>query len=199
MNKKSEIIAAAVAIVLIVVISIVIIFINKNNETTKDNTINNVETSDVKQKDENKDKKKEETKKEEAIVKIGDETHVLKNEANVGSIYYLENYVDFNTDRVGNTRMMSYNYNGEFSFDIRVNYEEEHSIDEVKAMMSEYTEGKKEVNGITYTYYEYKNNLGDDAHYYLYEYNGHPCSFVFFLGKNPGNIEEVFMNNVSFK
>lgn len=198
MNKKSAIILAIVAAVLILAIIIVTVCVNKEKETINNNPTSTTQTSENKKKEEKKDNKKED-KKEEAVVTIGDETHVLKNEANVGSIYYLENYVDFNTDQVGNVRIMSYNYNGEFSFDIRVNYEEEHTIDEVKAMMSEYTEGQKEVNGITYTYYEYKNSLGDDAHYYLYEYNGHPCSFVFFLGKNPGNIEEVFMNNVSFK
>ena len=48
-------------------------------------------------------------------------------------------------------------------------------------------------------YYEYKNNIGDDAHYYLYEYNNKTYSIIFFLGENSGNIEEVFMNNVRFE
>ena len=44
-----------------------------------------------------------------------------------------------------------------------------------------------------------ENNLGDTAHYYLYEYNNKTYSIIFFLGENPGNIEEVFMNNVRFE
>ena len=45
----------------------------------------------------------------------------------------------------------------------------------------------------------FKNNLGDNDHYYLYEYNNKTYSIIFFLGENPGNIEEVFMNNVRFE
>ena len=134
-----------------------------------------------------------------AVVTIGDETYNLKSETELIKLHYLENYVDFNTDRVGNTKSMSFNYQGAFSFEVRVNCEEEHSYEEVKALLSEYEEKTKEVNGITYAYYEYKSNLNHDVHYYLYEYDQKPYSIIFFLGENPGNIEEVFMNNVRFE
>lgn len=194
MNKKTMIIGAIV-IALIVGLLVIVLCLNNGKENANNNPSTNVETNNSKKKEDKKDEKKQ----EEVVVTIGDETHKLSSETNVGSIYYLENYVDFNTDRYGNTKMMSYNYNGAFSFEVRINYEEEHSIDEVKAMLSEYTESKKEINGITYSYYEYKSNLGDDTHYYLYDFNGKPCSIIFFLGDTPGNIEEVFMNNVRFK
>ena len=84
---------------------------------------------------------------------------------------------------------MSFNYEGKFSFEVRVNCEEEHSYDEVKTSLSEYEEKTKKINGITYLYYEYKNNNGDDAHYYLYEHNNKTYSIIFFLGENSGNIE----------
>ena len=137
--------------------------------------------------------------KESAVVTIGNESFDLKNETELVGLHYLENYVDFNTDRIGNVKSMSYNYDGAFSFEVRVNCDEEHSYDEVKALMNEYEEKTKEVNGIVYTYYEYKSSLEDDVHYYLYEYDHKPYSIVFFLGENPGNIEEVFMNNVRFE
>ncbi len=137
--------------------------------------------------------------KQSAVVTIGDKKFELKNETELGKLHFPENYVDFNTDRIGNTKSMSYNYDGAFSFEVRVNYEEEHSVDEVKAMLSEYEEQTKEVNGIAYTYYEYKSSLDDDVHYYLVEYDHKPYSIIFFLGENPGNIEEIFMNSVRFE
>ena len=138
-------------------------------------------------------------KSNEVYVTIGSDKYELNDKTELNELHYLNNYVDFNTDRVGNTRTMSFNYDGKFSFEVRVNYQDEHSIDEVKELLDEYEEKTKEVNGIKYFYYEYKNDLGDIVHYYLYEYNNKPYSIIFFLGENPGNIEEVFMNNVSFK
>ena len=135
----------------------------------------------------------------DAVVTIGDKTFLLKNDADLNGLHYKENYVDFNTDRVGNLKTMSYNFDGAFSFEVRVYCEEEHSFEEVKAQMSDYEESVKEVNGIAYTYYAYKNDLGDDAHYYMVEYENKTYSIIFFLGENPGNIEEVFMDNVRFE
>lgn len=135
----------------------------------------------------------------EVYVTIGNDKYKLSNKTELNNLHYLENYVDFNTDRVGNTKSMSFNYDGEFSFEVRVNYQDEHSIDEVKEVLSEYEEKTKEVNDIKYFYYEYKSDLGDTVHYYLYEYNNKPYSIIFFLGENPGNIEKVFMDNVYFK
>ena len=76
--------------------------------------------------------------------------------------------------------------------------EEEHSLSEVKTLMNKYSEKKKIVNRIEYSYYEYKNEKRDTTHYYLYEYNNKVYSIIFFLGDNPKDIEEVFMNHVRF-
>lgn len=135
----------------------------------------------------------------DAVVTIGDKTFLLKNDVELNGLHYKENYVDFNTDRVGNLKTMSYNFDGAFSFEVRVYCEEEHSFEEVKAQMSDYEESTKEVNGIAYTYYTYKNDLGDDAHYYMVEHGNKTYAIIFFLGENPGNIEEVFMDNVRFE
>ncbi|MBQ3357037.1 MAG: hypothetical protein IJG45_08020 [Oscillospiraceae bacterium] len=137
--------------------------------------------------------------KDSAVVTIAEDTFPLKSETELNHLHYLENYVDFMTDRVGNTKSMSFNYAGDFSFEVRVNCEEEHSLDEVKAMLSEYEEMIKAVNGVVYSYYEFTNDLRDTVHYYLYEYENQIYSIIFFLGKTPGNIEEVFMNNVRFE
>ena len=122
-----------------------------------------------------------------------------KIETELKDLHYLRNYVDFNTDQVGNTKSMSFNYEGAFSFEVRVNCEEEHSLEEVKDVLKEHEEKTKEVNGIKYFYYEYKSNLSDDVHYYLYQHNNRVYSIIFFLGANHGDIEEVFMDAVKFK
>ncbi len=180
--KKKIILISLIAIVLIAGLFVLTGCGNKNNENTTSNIKNSsTEKNDV------------------AYVEIDNDKYKLQSKSELNELHYLENYVDFNTDRVGNTKMMSFNYEGNFSFEVRINCEEEHSYDEVKATLSKYEEKTKEVNGITYTYYEYKNNLGDTAHYYLYEYNNKTYSIIFFLGENPGNIEEVFMNNVRFE
>ena len=181
MNKK-----LLIAIELIAVLGISIFALtgcgNKNDKNTTSNISNSsIEKSDV------------------VYVTIGNDKYQLKSESELNELHYLENYVDFNTDRVGNTKSMSFNYEGNFSFEVRINCEEEHTYDEVKALLNEYEEKTKEVNGITYSYYEYKSNLGDNVHYYLYEYNNKTYSIIFFLGDNPGNIEEVFMDNVRFE
>ena len=132
-------------------------------------------------------------------VTIGNNKYQLNDETELKDLHYLRNYVDFNTDQVGNTKSMSFNYEGAFSFEVRVNCEEEHSLEEVKDVLKEHEEKTKEVNGIKYFYYEYKSNLSDDVHYYLYQHNNRVYSIIFFLGANHGDIEEVFMDAVKFK
>lgn len=148
----------------------------------------------------NNTKNSSDEKVEDVYITIGNNQYKLGNKTKLNGLHYLENYVDFNTDSIGNTKSMSFNYEGSFSFDVRVNCEEEHSIDEVKnTVLSEYQEQSKTINGTTYSYYEYKDNLGDDVHYYLNEHNNKVYSIIFFLGETHGDIEEVFMNNVSFE
>ena len=148
----------------------------------------------------NNTKNSSDEKVEDVYITIGNNQYKLGNKTKLNGLHYLENYVDFNTDSIGNTKSMSFNYEGSFSFEVRINCEEEHSIDEVKSLvLGEYQEQTKTVNGITYSYYEYKSNLNDDVHYYLHEHNNKVYSIAFFLGETHGDIEEVFMNNVKFE
>ena len=118
------------------------------------------------------------------------------------SIHYKENYVDFHSDAIGNIRTMSYIKQEKVIFEVRVMYDENRSLSELKATLETQTGAKeqsKEINGIKYIYYEYKNDDNLNVHHYMYVYDGKVYSIGFFLGENYGNIEEIFMNNVSFE
>lgn len=151
----------------------------------------NIESNTVPSKTEKKD-----------IVTIGSEQFELNSSDNLYDMHYKENYVDFHTDRVGNTKIMNYNSNDEFVFEVRMMYDDSRSDSELKAIIETQTGAKeqsKEINGIKYIYYEYISDDGDTVHHYMYIHNGKVYSIGIFLGKNPGNIESVFMNNVSFE
>lgn len=151
----------------------------------------NIESNTVPSKTEKKD-----------IVTIGSEQFELNSSDNLYDMHYKENYVDFHTDRVGNTKIMNYNSNDEFVFEVRMMYDDSRSDSELKAIIETQTGAKeqsKEINGIKYIYYEYTSDDGDTVHHYMYIHNGKAYSIGIFLGKNPGNIESVFMNNVSFE
>lgn len=157
------------------------------------NTNNNENSSSVKSSTETKDN---------TVVRIGAETFKLNSDRDFNNIHYKENYVDFNTDQIGNMRTMSFSKEGKTIFEIRVMYDENRSDSELKAIVETKTGAKeqsKEINDIKYIYYEYSTDDGLTAHHYMYVYNGKVYSIGFFLGENPGNIEEIFMNNVRFE
>ena len=147
--------------------------------------------------------KKEEKKDTESgsVVEIQGESFELHSTEDLYDIHYKENYVDFHTDAIGNIRTMTYNKGDEFVFNIMVYYDENTSLEEAKAII-EVDYGAKEqartVNGIDYIYYEYADANGYPIHHYMYVYGGHVYSIGIVLGNDPGNIEEVFMNNVRF-
>lgn len=91
---------------------------------------------------------------------------------------------------------------GDLVFEVRMMYDDSRSDSELKAIVETQTGAKeqsKEINGIKYIYYEYTSDEGDIVHHYMYVYEGKVYSIGFFLGKNPGDIEEVFMNNIYFE
>ena len=136
------------------------------------------------------------------IVTIQGEKFNLKSERNLNDLYYKENYVDFHTDAMGNIRTMSYTKQEKIIFEVHIMYDENRSLSELKAIIDTQNETKeqsKEVNGIKYVYYEYKTNDNLTVHHYIYVHKGKTYTIAFILGENPGNIEDVFMNNISFK
>ena len=144
---------------------------------------------------------KQEVSKEKNVVTIEGEKYKLDSSDNLYSLHFKENYVDFHTDTIGNYKIMNY-INGDLVFEVRMMYDDSRSDSELKAIVETQTGAKeqsKEINGIKYIYYEYTSDEGDTVHHYMYVYDGKVYSIGFFLGKNPGNIEEVFMNNISFE
>lgn len=135
------------------------------------------------------------------IVTIQGEQFRLKSEQTLNELHYKENYVDFHSDAIGNMRTMNYTKEGNLIFEVRIMYDENRSVEELQAIVETQYNTKaqsKEINGIKYIYYEYEGEDGVTIHHYLYVHNRKVYSIGFFLGENYGNIEEVFMNNVSF-
>lgn len=136
------------------------------------------------------------------IVTIQGETFQLKSKTSLSDIHYKENYVDFHTDQIGNTRIMNYVKQENTIFEIRIRYDEDRSLSELKAIIETQPNAKeqsKEINNIKYIYYEYNVEDNLKVHHYIYDYKGKVYSIGFFLGENCGNIEEVFMNSVTFE
>ena len=136
------------------------------------------------------------------VVTIQGEKFYLKSDKDFGDLHYKENYVDFHTDQIGNMRTMSYSKNGNTVFGIRVMYDEDRLESELKAVLETQTGAKeqsKEINGIKYIYYEYTSNDNLTVHHYMHVHNSKVYSIGIFLGEDSGDIEKVFMNNVSFK
>ena len=135
------------------------------------------------------------------IVTIQGENYKLKSAQVLKSLHYKENYVDFHSDAIGNIRTMSYRKQEKFFFEVRMMYDENRSLSELKTSLEVQTGAKeqsKKVDNLDYFYYEYQTNDGLSAHHYMYAYDGKVYTICFFLGEDYGNIEEVFMKNVSF-
>ncbi len=145
---------------------------------------------------------KDNSKEDSTIVTVQKEKFELKNENKLNAMHYKENYVDFHTDAIGNIRTMSYTKEGNFIFEVRFMFDENRSEEELKATLEAQTGAKeksKEINGNKYIYYEYKSEDGLTTHHYIHAHKGKLYSIAFFLTNKPGNIEEVFMNNVTFE
>ena len=94
---------------------------------------------------------KQEVSKEKNIVTIEGEKYKLDSSDNLYNLHFQENYVDFHTDRIGNTKIMNYNSNDEFVFEVRMMYDDSRSDSELKAIVETQTGAKeqsKEINGI---------------------------------------------------
>ena len=146
----------------------------------------------------NKDIKKEnDTKNDDVIVNIGDETFKLKSKRVLKNIQYLENYVDFKTDAIGNMRTMSYMKGEEYLFEVRVMYDEKNSLEETKKKVN-HEEKKKVIGDIEYSYYDYKNSTDNIVHLYLHNYKNITYSIMFIFKNDLPEFEKTFMDNVEF-
>lgn len=135
------------------------------------------------------------------VVTIQGQQYKLKSEQSLQKLHYKENYIDFYSDAIGNMRTMSFFKQEKLIFEVRMMYDESRSLSELKAIVETQNGAKeqsKEINGIKYVYYEYQTKDNSTVHHYMYVYDGKVYTIGFFLGENYGNIEDVFMNNVSF-
>lgn len=142
---------------------------------------------------ENNEKKNDEV----AVVTINGKEFKLRSDASLKDMHYKENYVDFHTDAYGDMRTMDYSLKGEFYFQVRIAYDAENRMDSISYYVPPEKE-IKEINGIKYDYYEYTNDNNNPIHLYVCKYNDATYG-IMFIYKNMGNLEEVFMNNVSFE
>ena len=135
------------------------------------------------------------------IVEIQGEKFELKSTRDLEGIHYKENYVDFQTDALSNMRIMSYPKGSDPIFEVRVMYDESRSLSELKAIVetnASTKEQSKTIAGTEYVYFEYTGTSGETVHHYITVFDGKSYSIGFFLFGDAGNLEEVFMNNVSF-
>lgn len=131
------------------------------------------------------------------MVEIDGEKFKLRSSSSLKDMHYKENYVDFYSDAIGNVRTMSYTKNGEFKFEVRLMYEDKHSFDEVKEMVS-HPSSLKQYGDITYTYFDYKGDNNEDIHLYLYSYNDVTYTIMFIAKTNINDLENKFMNSIKF-
>ena len=134
-------------------------------------------------------------------IKIQDKSLKLKNDHALGNLHYKENFVDFRSGAIGNMRTMSYVDKDKLVFEIRMMFDEKKSLSDLKTALEKQTKAKeqsKQINDIKYVYYDYKEN-DLNVHQYMYVFDNKVYTITFYLGEDCGNIEEVFMDNVSFK
>jgi len=143
---------------------------------------------------------------EDVYVTIDDERFKLNSNSNFQNMHFKENYVDFYTDAIGKTRIMSYQKNGELVFELRMMFDSIHTFDENKDMISKNAsvkklESTKKINGNEYSYYDFINDNNDTVHAYLYYYDNatYVITFIIGQGKDITDLENTFMNNVYFK
>ena len=141
--------------------------------------------------------KSKDSNKDGVIVNIGDESFKLKSKRTFKNIEYLENYIDFHTDAIGNIRTMDYYRKDDFVFEVRVMYDEEHSLEEFKKNIK-HEESKKIINGIEYSYYNYENMSKNIVHLYVYNHKNIIYNIMFIFKDDLPEFENVFMNNVKY-
>ena len=136
-------------------------------------------------------------KKDDVTITIGEETFKLKSKRNLKDIQYLENYVDFHTDAMGNNRIMNYYKNNELVFEIRVIYDEVRSFEEIKKSIN-HEESKKTINGIEYSFFNYQNTSGNIIHLYTYNHKNTTYSIMFTFKNELPELENTFMDNIKY-
>ncbi len=138
------------------------------------------------------------TKNNDIIVTVDNERFKLNSKNNLNKMHYVENYVDFRSDRIGNMYIMYYYKNSDFIFDIRLTYEEDHSFEENKSKMGN-NSSTKIVNNIEYTYFDIINDQNNHVHVYMYYYQNATYVVAFTFAKDITDLENTFMNNIYFE
>ncbi len=136
------------------------------------------------------------------VVEIQGELFMLDSTKDFHGMHYKENCVDFQSYDFDDNeiRSLSYQKGDELVFSISIFYDKDSTLSQLKERIEKYydaTEQATTVNGIDYVYYEYTDE-GYPVHHYIYATKGENYTIGFSLGNDPGNIEEVFMNNVTF-
>ena len=146
---------------------------------------------------------KKEDKKDDALyVEVGGEKFKFASDASLKDINYKENYVDFHSDRMGNSWMMMYSKGEKLIFQVRISCLENASLSDVKEKLA-YEYSSRKTGGLTYDYAEYKTEDQEkgseyDTHLYLQEYDGDVYAIVFICAEDISSFEKTFMENVSF-
>ena len=137
-------------------------------------------------------------KKEGVPVIVDGEEFILNSTSNLNRFYYLVNYVDFNTDALGNMRLMRYRKKDETVFEVRIMYETESTFEENINSVKHKPIDRK-INNIDYKFFNYVSKDGYTIHTYMTYYDNATYVVTFISLKDIATLEKAFMNNTYFK
>lgn len=129
-------------------------------------------------------------------VTVDGEPFNLTYETSHKDMNYKTDIVNLSPNTAGALCDLTYYKDGEVLFVIHLVYYEAGTVEEMIGDSGN-TLTDKPINGIDYKYFEYDEN-GMAGHTYAYAYNGTAYSISFASNADISQLEEAFMNNVSF-
>lgn len=134
-------------------------------------------------------------------VDLNGDTVYLTYEKNFKDMIYKEDIVDFHSNTVFNMSDISYEHDGETTYQVRMIYFEGKSIEEAMEG-TESAPTDKTVNGLTYKVYETDAVYSDKTlpcHTYVYNFENTTYCIGFISEYSMTSLETVFMSNVRFE
>ena len=151
--------------------------------------------------------KPEPTTKEYSVVHVNGKNIKLNYKTDLNKMHYMVSLSEFYSDQLGFMNIVQYSKqyaDGPVTyFDMRMRcYQKQNLAETTKEVDFELS--PKTINGIEYqygetTFHDENSNNDYEAHQYFYEFEGDTYSLYLILGREPGNFEEAFMENVYFQ
>lgn len=135
-------------------------------------------------------------------IKYKDQEIELSTDTNLKDMHYKTNPNYLKTTTVNNLRVIQYDYDSDFVFEIRMAYVENASVKDATKSLT-YATTTKKLNNIEYTYGEWEINDQTKgklyAHQYFHEHNNTTYTICFFTASNMSIYEDLFIKYVTFE